>query len=111
MSTRVMIERKFKNPITSEILHVIDEIRIKALRQKGYIGGETVVNADDDRNVLVISSWASVSDWTAWYETREWKEYEKDLAPHLDGQVKVTAFIPRADYEKKLPAKSLRAIK
>ena len=111
MSTRIMIERKFKNPITSEILQIIDEIRIKALRQKGYIGGETVVNADNDRNVLVISSWASVADWKAWYETREWKDYEKDLAPHLDGPVKVAAFIPRADYERKLPAKSLRAIK
>ena len=58
MSTRIMIERKFKSPITSEILQTIDEIRIKALRQRGYIGGETVVNADDDKDVLVISSWA-----------------------------------------------------
>ena len=111
MSTRIMIERKFNNPITSEILQIIDEIRIKALRQKGYIGGETVVNADDDRNVLVISSWASVNDWKSWYETKEWKDYEKDLAPHLDGPVKVAVFIPRADYEKKLPAKSIRAVK
>ena len=38
MSTRIMIERKFKNPITSDILRIIDEIRVKALRQRGYIG-------------------------------------------------------------------------
>ncbi len=111
MSTRIMIERKFKNPITSDILRIIDEIRVKALRQRGYIGGETVVNADDDRDVLVISSWASVNDWEAWYETKDWKDYEKELAPHLDEPVKLTVFIPRADYEKKLPTKSIRAIK
>jgi len=111
MSTRIMIDRKFKNPITSDILRIIDEIRVKALRQRGYIGGETVVNADDDRDVLVISSWASVNDWEVWYETKDWKDYEKELAPHLDGPVKLTVFIPRADYEKKLPPKSIRAIK
>jgi heme-degrading monooxygenase HmoA len=111
MSTRIMIERKFKNPITSDILRIIDEIRVKALRQRGYVGGETVVNADDDRDVLVISSWASVNDWEAWYETKDWKDYEKELAPHLDGPVELTVFIPRADYEKKLPAKPIRAIK
>jgi hypothetical protein len=33
------------------------------------------------------------------------------LAPHLDEPVKLTVFIPRADYEKKLPAKSIRAVK
>ena len=111
MSNRIMIERKFKNPITSDILQTIDEIRIKALRQRGYIGGETVVNADDDREVLVISSWASVDDWKEWYETKDWKDYEKDLATHLDGPVKVTVFIPRAEYEQKLPATSIRAVK
>ena len=111
MSARIMIQRKFKNPISSEILRIIDEIRVKALRQRGYVGGETVVNADDDRDVFVISSWASVNDWEAWYETKEWKDYEKDLTPHLDGPVTLTVFIPRADYEKKLPEKSIRAVK
>ena len=105
MSTKIMIERKFKNPISSEILQKIDDIRITALRQRGYIGGETVVNADDDRHVLVISSWSSVNDWKTWYETKEWKEYEKDIAPHLDGPVELKVYIPRADYEKKLTGK------
>ena len=105
MSIKIIIERKFKETPTLEILQVLDEIRIIALRNRGYIGGETIVNVDDDREILVISSWSSVDDWKTWYDTKEWKELEKDLAPHLDGSVKIRIFMPGADYEKKLSAK------
>lgn len=101
MSIKIVIERKFKEPVVPEILQILDEIRIKALRVKGYIGGETAVNVDDDREVLVFSSWSSAEDWTKWYDTEEWKDLEKKLVPHLAETVKVNVFIPAADYEKK----------
>lgn len=100
MSARIMIERKFKKPISLEMLTIIDEIRIKAMRQRGYISEETVVNSDDDKNVLVISSWSDLIDWKTWYETETWKEFEKSQAPHLEGPVEIRIFIPAADYEK-----------
>jgi heme-degrading monooxygenase HmoA len=98
-----MIERKFKEPVDSEVLEVIDEIRIKALRDRGYIGGETVVNCDDDKEVLVISAWSSVDDWKTWYEKKEWEELEKKLLRRLAEPVKIRAFMPRADYVKNKP--------
>ncbi|MBE9542843.1 MAG: antibiotic biosynthesis monooxygenase, partial [Proteobacteria bacterium] len=51
MSIKIVIERKFKEAVVLETLEIIDEIRMKALRDRGYIGGETVVNVDDDREV------------------------------------------------------------
>ncbi len=39
MSVKIVIERKFKKAVVPEILQIIDEIRIKALRDRGYIGG------------------------------------------------------------------------
>ena len=101
MSTKIVIERKFKEPVTPEILQVLDEIRIKALRVRGYIGGETAINVDNDHEVLVFSSWSSAEDWTQWYKTEEWKDLEKKLATHLSEKVKIRVFIPAADYEKK----------
>ena len=105
MSIKIIIERKFKEAPSLEIFQLIDEIRIKALRNRGYIGGETMVNVDDDREVLVSSAWSSVDDWKTWYDTKEWKELEKDLAPQLDGPVKIRIFMPGADFAKKPSAK------
>ena len=100
MSYKIIIERKFKEAPDREILRIIDEIRIKALRNRGYIGGETIVNVDDNREVIVISAWSSVDDWNIWYEGKEWKELEKKLAPNLEGPVKLRVFMPGAEYAK-----------
>ena len=54
MSIKIVIERKFKEAVVPETLEIIHEIRVKALRDRGYIGGETVVNVNDDREVLVF---------------------------------------------------------
>ncbi len=105
MSIKIVIERRFKEPVTPEILDTLDEIRIQALRDRGYIGGETVVNASDNREVIVFSSWTSVDDWKTWYEKKDWKELEKGLAPLHDGDVKVRIFEPGADYAKKVSGK------
>jgi heme-degrading monooxygenase HmoA len=101
MSVKIVIERKFKEAPTEENLKVIDEIRVKALRDRGYIGGETVVNADDGREVLVFSAWSSVDDWKTWYTRKDWEKLEKRLAPHLEGPAKIRIFAPGAEYAKK----------
>ena len=101
MSARIIIERKFKKPINQEMLTIINEIRLKAIWQRGYISEETVVNSDDDKDILVISSWSDVNNWKRWHETKTWKEFEKSQAPHLEGPIEIRIFIPAADYEKK----------
>ncbi len=101
MSVKIVIERRFKGPVDLEILRIIDEIRIKALRDRGYIGGETVVNVDDEREVLVFSAWSSVDDWETWYNKKEWEELERTLIPHLEEPAKIRAFQPGSDYAKK----------
>ena len=102
MSIKIVIERKFKEAVVPETLEIIDEIRMQALRDKGYIGGETVVNVDDDREVLVFSAWSSVEDWKTWYDKKEWEGLEKKLAPQLVEPVKIRALMPGANYKKKL---------
>ena len=101
MSVKIVIERKFKEAPTEDDLRVIDEIRIKALRDRGYIGGETVVNADNSREVLVFSAWSSVDDWNSWYTKKDWEKLEKSLAPHLEEPAKIRIFSPGADYAKR----------
>jgi heme-degrading monooxygenase HmoA len=99
MSTKILIERKFKEPVTPDVLRIIEDIRIKALRQRGYIGGETVINKDNHHELMVISLWSNVQDWQTWYDGKDWKELEKELAPLLAEPVTVRVFIPSTDYE------------
>ncbi|KPK25583.1 MAG: hypothetical protein AMK69_13930 [Nitrospira bacterium SG8_3] len=100
MNVKIMIERKFKKAPTDEDLRAIDELRIKALRQKGYIGGETIVNCDDPKEVLVISAWSSLEDWETWLKDRERDVLEDELGSRLEEPAKIRAFVPSADYVK-----------
>jgi heme-degrading monooxygenase HmoA len=100
-SIQVKLKASTVNPGSEDDLRTIDEIRIKALRDRGYIGGETVVNADDRREVLVFSAWSSVDDWKTWYGKKEWEELEKELIPYLEEPAKIRIFMPGADYAKK----------
>ena len=101
MSIKITIERKFKEALMPEHLRAIEELRIKALRQKGYIGGETVVNFDDNREVLVLSAWSSLDDWKTWISNQERVQLENELASHLKEPVRIRAFMSSADYAKK----------
>ena len=70
---RVIIEHQTTPENVERIIDLIRELRNEAMKQPGYITGETLVNTEDTTNVLVISTWRSVKDWDAWdtCETRQ----------------------------------------
>jgi heme-degrading monooxygenase HmoA len=71
---RVIIEHQVKNAGDVEtVLGLIRELRDEAMKRWGYITGETLVNTEDERNVLVISTWNSRENW------KEWDTSEKRL--------------------------------
>jgi heme-degrading monooxygenase HmoA len=61
---RVIVEHQAKD--TEKLIDVIRELRNEAMKQRGFITGETLVNADNAANVLVISTWQNLEDWNAW---------------------------------------------
>lgn len=64
---RVVIEHKVKDiQLVEKFIDVIREVRNEAMKQKGFITGETLVNIDDPTNVLVLSTWESSDDWNGW---------------------------------------------
>ena len=64
---RVIIEHQVKDVKDVEsVIEVIRELRNEAMKQPGYLTGETLINTDDNCNVLVISTWRSPEDWKAW---------------------------------------------
>ncbi len=64
---RMVIEHKVKDvALVEKFIDVIRQVRNEAMKQKGFITGETLVNVDDPTNVLVLSTWESVDDWNGW---------------------------------------------
>ena len=83
--------------LPEENLRAIEALRIPAMRQKGYVSGETLVNADDPRQVVVVSTWSDVDGFNAWAGTDARKELDSALAPHLDEPARINAYMLGAD--------------
>ena len=67
---RLILEHQAKDEENAaRLLETIHEIRDEALKQPGYITGETLVNTEDPCNIIVISSWQSIEHWRAWHES------------------------------------------
>jgi heme-degrading monooxygenase HmoA len=97
MSVKIMIERKFREDFTPEDLIDLDELRTMAMGQKGYISGETLVNLENNREVVVLSVWSSLDDWEAWATSPERGRLESELAPHLEEPTRIRPFTLGAD--------------
>jgi heme-degrading monooxygenase HmoA len=97
MFAKIIIERKFKEAPTPENLRVINDLRRKAMRQKGYISGETLADFDNN-HVVVLSTWSSIDPWKRWVNSEERKVLEKELTSYLVESAKIRAFMASAEY-------------
>ena len=69
MAIKVFIKRQIKKGKTEDTLALLNEIRSQALKQPGYISGETLVNHYDPCKIAVVSTWQTVDDWIRWQES------------------------------------------
>ena len=69
MAIKVFIKRHVKKGKTKDTLTLLNEVRGQALKQPGYISGETLVNHYDPCNIMVVSTWQTIEDWIRWEES------------------------------------------
>lgn len=79
MEVKILIKRKVKKEIYSLLTPLLLELRALAVKQHGYISGETIVSAGDHENCLVISSWRSLHDWQHWLASEERQEVQDEI--------------------------------
>ena len=81
MAIKVLIKRKVpKNKDQEkELFHYIKEIRRRVPQQPGYISGEYLKSIDDKDEIATISTWFSLEDWQAWFESKERKEIQANI--------------------------------
>lgn len=89
---RVIIERHCQPGKQAEMESLSVELRTKAMRQRGYISGETLQSVDDPLLWLVISTWTDVDLWRMWETMPERRETLSKIEPLLAAPEKVSIF-------------------
>jgi heme-degrading monooxygenase HmoA len=88
MAIKVFIKRHIKEGKTDAALALLQLFRRDALKQPGYISGETLVNHYDPRSITVVSMWQTVDDWIRWQESDERSSREAELEGLLEQPTK-----------------------
>ena len=79
MAIKVIIKRLCPKDKEKELFGCIKEIRRRVPQQPGYISGEYLKSIGDTNEIATISSWFSVEDWQAWFESDERKEIQSKI--------------------------------
>lgn len=80
MAIEVLIRRVTKPGISAKALlpHIV-ELRSQAVRQPGYISGETLFNLEQTDECLVISRWTTIEHWQEWNRTSRRMEIDNGM--------------------------------
>ena len=76
MAVKILIKRSIGQEVAQVVRPLIVELRGHAMRQPGYISGETLKCIDRPGEYLVVSTWQSVNDWHKWLDSQERKMLE-----------------------------------
>ena len=98
MLVKVMIKRKIKTGKAREVFAMLNKSRSAAMNQKGYITGETLMNHDNPREILVISMWQDMENWLQWRENPERKANENILERWLEEPTAYESYIFSTQY-------------
>ena len=79
MHVKVFIKRDMIAGKEKEFFSHLKNLRINAVRQKGYISGETLIRVENTNKVTVISIWETMEDWNSWKANEKRIEIEASL--------------------------------
>ena len=85
MAVKIFIKRYVKKGRTQEAVELLKDVRSHALKQPGYISGETLINHYDPCNITVVSTWQTIDDWIRWEESDERSAKENQLEGLQEG--------------------------
>lgn len=85
MIAKILIKRRFKEGNTPQIVNLLNDIRALAMGHPGYQSGETLIKKEEPNTMVVISTWNSMEEWTAWKESPERQKFEAMLEVYQHG--------------------------
>ena len=102
MTIKIIIDRQFKKAPSADDIRIFNDLRIRAMGQNGYISGETLVDVEDNKRIVVLSVWSSMDNWETWRNSRERANLERGLTPQLEEPAKIRVLMMGADSLRKI---------
>ena len=96
MAIKVVMIRHVNRGREYELYQLLVALRSKALRQKGYISGETLVLACDPSVHMVISNWSSLRHWRDWEHHSERMQVVEQINALLTSPARTEVWLERA---------------
>jgi heme-degrading monooxygenase HmoA len=93
MIAKIIIKRRFKEGRTRQIIALLNELRSRAVREPGYISGETLTKQGYPNNMVVIATWQTMEDWHRWQEKEERKKFEAMLEVYQERSTDYEEFV------------------
>ena len=90
---RILIKRHIKEGTLKDVYALVNEQRAKAMKQKGYVRGETLSKYQNPYCLLVLSMWLSMENWLAWKESKERRVIEEKLEQFLESPTEYDEYI------------------
>jgi len=85
MAIGVLIKRVVKHGADAKVLMpLVVELRSLAVRQPGYISGETFFNLDRPEECVVIGRWTSLEHWHQWKKDKRRIALIDKIEKHLE---------------------------
>jgi len=91
-TVKVIVERQFRMDEGVKAESLLIEMRSKALRAHGYVGGETLVSVEDPSILVTISTWVDEASWRAWASSSRRQEIMRKIAPLTVFPEKISIF-------------------
>ena len=92
MAVKVLIERRVRKGYEELVWQMLRDLRGQAVRQKGYLYGETWRSLDDPRLFMVSSTWGCREYWDAWVTDEFRQRMEVRIRPYLRRDVSIRVF-------------------
>ena len=93
MAVKIIIARKVTKDKEAELLPLLIQMRALATAQPGYISGETLRNMEKSEDYLVISTWQSVDNWSAWLATKQRAEIQEKIDTLLGQKTEYSIYL------------------
>ena len=92
MTVKIIIKRTVKENRAKEMIPLFRQMRSLAVKQPGYISGETLKSLDRPDTFLVISTWQSSDDWGKWLLSKERQGVQEKIDALLGGKTEYEIF-------------------
>ena len=89
---KVMIETECQPGKEVQLKYLLKELRSEAVKQNGYICGETLREVDNPSIFCIISTWIKLESWREWQTSQQRLSIE-DTISSLTTLRKISIFI------------------